>query len=103
MNRKKGTLRLAIVLSVICIVIAVMISAAGGDEDFALTIGIFGPVLVWICYWGFWFVLNGFEAQQCKNCEKNIGKLEEIFNFKGHVVCAECNKKLNENQKDGTS
>jgi len=37
------------------------------------------------------------------NCEKNIGKLEERFNFKGHVVCSECHKKLNENQEEEIS
>ncbi len=103
MNRKKGILRLAIVLSVVFVVLGVMIGASGGDEDFAFRVGIFGPVLVWICCWGFWFVLKGFEAQQCENCEEDIGKLEENFNFKGHVVCAECHKKLSENQKEGIS
>ena len=103
MNRKKGTLRLAIVLSVVFVVLGVMIGASGGDEDFVFTIGIFGPVLVWICYWGFWFILKGFEAHQCENCERSIGKLEEQFKFNEHMVCAECHKKLSENQKEGIS
>ena len=103
MNRKKGTLRLAIVLSILFVVFGVMIGTSGGDEDFALTIVVFGPVLVWICYVGFWFVLKGFDAHKCENCEKNIGKLEDQFKFNDHMVCAECHKKLKENQKEGTS
>ena len=103
MNRKKGTLRLAIVLSVLSVVFGVMVCTFGGDEDFAFTIGICGPILVWICYLGFWFVLKGFDAHQCENCEKNIGKLEEQFKFNEHVVCAECHKKLNENKEEGIS
>lgn len=30
----------------------------------------------------------------CKNCGRNIGKLEQAFVYKGHVVCGECNEKL---------
>jgi len=100
MNVRKGTLRLAIVLSVLSVMFGVMIGTAGGDEDFAFTIGIFGLILVWICYLGFWFVLKGFDAHKCENCEKNLGKLEKIFKFKEHMVCAECHKKLNENKEE---
>ncbi len=103
MNRKKGILRLAIVLTILSVMFGVMIGAAGGDEEVALTIGIFGPVFIWICYWGFWFVLKGFDAHQCENCEKNIGKLEEQFKFNEHVVCAECHKKLNKNKEERIS
>ena len=102
MNKKMGTLRLAIVLSVVFFVLGVMMEALYG-EDLFFAIGIFGPILVWICYWGFWFVLKGFDSHQCENCEKNIGKLEGRFKFNDHVVCAECHKKLNENPKDSTS
>jgi len=98
-----GIWRLAIVLSVLSIVLGVMIAASGGDEEVAGTIGILGPVFIWICSWGFCFVLKGFDAHQCESCEKNIGKLEEQFRFKEHVVCAECHKKLNENKEEGIS
>ncbi len=89
MNIKKGTFRLAIVLSILSVVLGVMILGSGGDEDVAATIAFCGPVLILICYLGFWFVIKGFKAQHCENCERNIGKLEESFNFKEYVVCAE--------------
>ena len=100
---KKGTLRISIVLSALSIVLGLMIGGPGGDEDAGLAVGIFGPILIWLCFFGFWFVLKGFEAQQCENCEKNIGKLEEQFKFNEHLVCAECHKKLSEDQKEGIS
>jgi hypothetical protein len=34
------------------------------------------------------------ENEVCENCGRAIGKLEEAFVCKGHVVCKECNKKL---------
>ena len=100
MNRKNGIFRLTQVLSVVFIVFGIMIATSGGDEDFALTIGILGPVLVWILYGGFWYVLKGFQSQNCENCEKTIEKLEDRFEFKTHVVCAKCHEKLNRNQKE---
>lgn len=103
MNRKKGTLRIAIVLSILSIALGVLLLASGADEEVGFSICVFGPVFVWISYWGFWFVLKGFDAIACDNCEKNIGKLEDKFNFRDHTICAECNKKLNDNQKEGVS
>ena len=32
----------------------------------------------------------------CANCERNIGKIEASFEFKGNVVCVQCHKKLSE-------
>jgi hypothetical protein len=40
------------------------------------------------------------ENEICENCGRTIGKLEQAFAYKGHVVCKECNKKLfNESQE----
>lgn len=103
MNIKKGSLRIAIVLSALSIVFAFMIGGPGGDEDVGFMVGIFGLILIWLCFVGFWFVLQGFKAQHCENCEKNIGKLEEQLKFNEHVVCAECHKKLSESQKEEIS
>jgi len=33
------------------------------------------------------------ENEVCKNCGRAIGKLEQAFVHKGHVVCKECSKK----------
>jgi hypothetical protein len=51
-------------------------------------------------YFGFWFVLKGFESKVCENYEKEIGNLEESTKFKDYLVCNECNKKLSLNQDD---
>ena len=34
------------------------------------------------------------ENEICENCSRAIGKLEEAFVYKGHIVCKECNSKL---------
>ncbi len=34
------------------------------------------------------------ENEVCKNCGRAIGKLEQVFVYKDHVVCKECNLKL---------
>ncbi|MFC1739139.1 hypothetical protein ACFL1G_08835 [Planctomycetota bacterium] len=34
------------------------------------------------------------EIITCFNCDATIGRLEEPYNFNGHIVCAECYKKL---------
>ncbi len=41
-------------------------------------------------------------VEVCENCENSIGKLEQQFMFKSHVICAKCHKKLNESQEDNT-
>jgi DNA-directed RNA polymerase subunit RPC12/RpoP len=92
MNRKKGVLRITIVLCIVFLVYGAMRSPFDGDAF--ITIGVSGSVIAWICYWGFWFVLRGFNSYKCENCEKNIGNIEEKFTFNEHIVCAECHKKL---------
>lgn len=32
--------------------------------------------------------------ENCKNCERTIGKLEQVCVFNGHVVCKECYERL---------
>jgi hypothetical protein len=34
------------------------------------------------------------ENEVCENCGRAIGKLEQAFIYKGHVVCRQCNKHL---------
>jgi hypothetical protein len=36
----------------------------------------------------------------CENCGRAIGKLEQAFICKGHVVCKECNKKLSDEPQE---
>jgi len=36
------------------------------------------------------------EKEICENCGRAIGKLEQAFVYKGHVVCKECNEKLSD-------
>jgi len=32
--------------------------------------------------------------ETCQNCEREIGKLEQAYVYKGHIVCLQCNKTL---------
>jgi len=36
------------------------------------------------------------ENEVCENCTRTIGKLEQAFIYKGHVVCKQCNEKLSD-------
>ena len=40
------------------------------------------------------------ENEVCKNCARTIGKLEQAFIYKGHVVCKECSKKLRDEPQE---
>lgn len=40
------------------------------------------------------------EDEICENCGRAIGKLEQAFVHKGHVVCKECNRKLCDEPKE---
>jgi hypothetical protein len=35
-------------------------------------------------------------GETCANCGRSIGKLEPTYAYKGHVVCKECDRRLNE-------
>jgi len=39
----------------------------------------------------------------CENCGRAMGKLEQAFICKGHVVCKECNKKLSDEPQEITT
>ena len=43
------------------------------------------------------------ENEVCKNCGRAIGKLEQVFVYKDHVVCKECNKKLSDEPQEITT
>jgi len=100
MNIKKGSIRLAIFLSLLSVAFAIMLGFAGEDEDVVCVFLFIFPVIVWICYWGFWFVYKGFKSIQCENCEKELGNLEVTYDFKSHKVCMTCYGKLNSDKKD---
>ena len=40
------------------------------------------------------------ENEVCENCARTIGKLEQAFIYKGHVVCKECSKKLRDEPQE---
>lgn len=40
------------------------------------------------------------ENEVCKNCGRAIGKLEQVFVYKDHVVCKECNLKLRDEPQE---
>ena len=109
MNLRKGFKRLVFILSLIPALIGIIVFIVGlVDEDDGMLIGglltaLIGFITIWAIYGVVLFIIKGFNSHHCENCEKNIGKLEEEFKFNEHVVCAECYKKLNENQKDEIS
>ncbi len=39
-------------------------------------------------------------TEVCGNCGRAIGKLEQAFVHKGHVVCKECNEKLSDEPQE---
>ena len=34
------------------------------------------------------------ELVKCENCDRNIGRLEKLFEWQGHTVCLECRRRL---------
>ena len=36
----------------------------------------------------------------CENCRRTIGKLEQAFIHKGHIVCKQCNEKLQDERQE---
>ena len=109
MNLQKGFKRLVFILSLIPVLIGIIVIIVGlveEDEDMligGLLTALIGFVAIWIIYGLVLYIIGGFNAKCCANCEREIGKLEEQFKFKEHVVCTECHKKLNENQKEEIS
>lgn len=103
MNLKKGFKRLFFVVSLIPIligIIGVIVCLVDEDEEgllIGVLIALIGFAAVWAVYGVTLYVARGFIASYCANCETNMGKLEEKYSFKEHAVCAECHKKLNQN------
>ena len=109
MSLRKGFKRLVFILSLIPVLIGIGVLIGGlvdEDEDLIggglLTIFI-GFAAIWAIYGVVLYIIKGFNTNYCANCEREIGKLEKQFKFKEHVVCTECHKKLNENQKEEIS
>ena len=72
MNRKKGAFRLAILISILIVALGVLVIALSRDEDIGVGICIFGPVFVWFIYFGFWFVLKGFDRRCVRIARKTL-------------------------------
>ena len=109
MNLRKGFKRLVFILSLIPALIGIAVFVTGlVDEDEELLIGglltaLIGFVAIWAVYGVVLYIVKGFNANYCANCEREIGKLEEQLKFKEYMVCTKCHKKLSENQKAKTS
>ena len=109
MSLRKGFKRLVFILSLIPVLIGIVVFIAGlVDEEEDMLIGgiltaLIGFVAIWAIYRVVLYIIKGFNTNYCANCEIEIGKLEKQFKFKEHVVCTECHKKLNENQKEEIS
>ncbi len=39
------------------------------------------------------------EDRRCGNCSRPIGKMENAYTFKGHIVCGECDRRLHSSSK----
>ena len=106
MNLRKGFKRLVFVVSLIPVLIGIIMIIGGiVDEYDDIIVGGFlvapiGFAVVWAVYGVILFIARGFNANYCANCESDIGKLEEKYTFKEHIVCAECHKKLNQGQEN---
>lgn len=109
MNLRKGFKRLVFVISLIPVLIGIIMFIGGlvdGDDDLlggGLLTALIGFAAVWAVYGVILFIVRGFNANYCANCEADIGKLEDKYTFKEHMVCAECHKKLTQSQENVTS
>lgn len=109
MNLHKGFKRLVFIVSLIPVLIGIAMALMGivEEENELLIVGfltaLIGFVAIWAVYGVVLYIVKGFNANYCTNCEREIGKLEEQVKFKEYVVCAECHKRLSESQKEGIS
>jgi hypothetical protein len=39
------------------------------------------------------------ENEVCENCGRVVGKLEQAFVYEGHIVCKQCNEKLQDERQ----
>ena len=100
MNLRKGFKRLVFILSLIPVLIGIIVFIAGlvdGDDDMligGLLTVLIGFGAIWAIYGIVLYIIKGFNANYCDNCDKEIGKIEETYTFKEHIVCAKCYERL---------
>jgi len=106
-NLRKGIKRVVFILSLVPVFIGIAMFIIGlVDNHYEMReagflTAVIGFGVIWIIYGVMLYIIKGFQTRYCANCERELGRIEELVNFKDYAVCIECYKKLTDNKEVG--